>query len=148
MGYNQRNKSSKTTLTKINNSPSEFITDFSGMIKNLLIHDFICKKQSSFSKNLTENLPDNEVKVQIDFAENYAFIVQNAVQAFHWNNNQATIYNVYITGKINNEVAHRSLVIVSDSLNHDAVAVFTFNKIITDFINPLRMNSPHSDHKF
>ena len=43
------------------------------------------------------------------FAENYAFVVQNAAQSFHWNNDQATIFTVLIYYKKDNILKHRRL---------------------------------------
>ena len=38
----------------------------------------------------------NEAVIVLDFAENYAFIVQDAAQGFHWNNSQVTIHPVVV----------------------------------------------------
>ena len=43
-----------------------------------------------FFKHLRVILNEEEFLIFLDFAESYAFIIQNAAQAFHWNNNQAT----------------------------------------------------------
>ena len=43
-------------------------------------------------RNLKENLEDGEIVNSFDFAENYAFVILNSAQSFHWNNNQATIF--------------------------------------------------------
>jgi hypothetical protein len=42
-------------------------------------------------KETKPSLQDREVIVLGDFLENYAFIIQDAAQGFHWNNQQATI---------------------------------------------------------
>lgn len=75
-----------------------------------------------------------ELLVIQDFAENYAFVVQNAAQAFHWNNNQATIYPVVVYYRDEDKGVLKNLnyVITSDNSSHDAVAVHTFMKIIID----------------
>ena len=70
----------------------------------------------------------------VDFAENYAFTVQEAIPGFHWNNDQATVYNIVIYYKENTDVKHRSLVIISDCLTHDSIAVYTFHKILIEYL--------------
>ena len=35
--------------------------------------------------------------VTADFSENYSFVLQDAVQGFHWNNAQATIHPLLFT---------------------------------------------------
>lgn len=127
----------RTSLEKFSKSSSEFINEFCSNIKNLSSHAFIAKEQASFTRSLKESLEETEFLVICDFAENYAFVIQNAAPGFHWNNNQATIYPVVIYFKSQDELKHRSLVIISDCPNHDAVAVSVFSQIINDFIKTL-----------
>ena len=56
-----------------------------------------------------------------DFAENYSFVIQDAVQGFHWNNTQATIHPfvAYYYDAVRGEVCFLNFVIISDSLTHD-----------------------------
>ena len=44
-------------------------------------HRYVSIKQSVFKKDLTENLPPNNFLIQMDFAENFNFTSQHAVQA-------------------------------------------------------------------
>ena len=71
------------------------------------------------SQEMKLDLKDGEFDVIADFAENYAFTVQDAVPSFHWNNDQATLYNIVIYYKEDGTVKHTSLVIISDCLTHD-----------------------------
>lgn len=66
--------------------------------------------------------------VLCDFAENYAFVVQDKIQSFHWNNNQATIHPFVIYYCDNNNLQHINYVIVSEDLHHNTVAVHLFQK--------------------
>ncbi|XP_044583003.1 uncharacterized protein LOC123264021 isoform X1 [Cotesia glomerata] len=115
----------------------EFIENLCSELKVLLPHSFIAKEQAKFLKTLKETLKPNEYVIICDFAENYAFVVQNAASGFHWNNDQATVFPVVIYYKVNDKLEHRSLVIISDCNNHDAVAVHVFIKIITDYVKSL-----------
>ena len=58
------------------------------------------KNQKNYLKNLKENLKPNEAIIILDFAENCSFVVQDAVQGYHWNNSQATLhpFAVYYRG--------------------------------------------------
>ena len=84
-------------------------------------------KQADYFKYLKSNLNIGECLIQLDFAENYSFAVQDAVQSFYWTNNQATIHPVcaYFLDEGGN-IAHKSICIVSDHLNHDTTAVHAF----------------------
>ena len=61
-------------------------------LTKLLSRHFIYKQQESFLKNKKETLSDNECITILDFTENYTFMVQDAIQFFHWYNTQATIH--------------------------------------------------------
>ncbi|KAJ8688286.1 hypothetical protein QAD02_024081 [Eretmocerus hayati] len=100
----------------------------------LKTHSFIAKKQSSFFTFLKENLREREVLVSLDLAENYAFVAQDAAQAFHYNNDQCTLVTVVLYYMKDSKLCHQSMVIMSDNLVHDTVAVHCIQKIITDWI--------------
>lgn len=122
------------TLETITKNISEFVDYFCDQIETLLLHDFICKAQASYVKNKKESLKEGEFLIVSDFAENYAFVVQNAAQGFHWNNNQATIYPVVVYYQEEGQLKNKNYVITSDNMAHDAVAVYTFTKLIVDVL--------------
>ena len=43
-------------------------------------------EQSTYFKNLKEEIQEGELVLVGDFSENYSFVVQDAVQGFHWDN--------------------------------------------------------------
>lgn len=64
----------------------------------------------------------------MDFSENYSFLIQDAIQAHHWDNSQATLH-VYVTyHKENDILKHDSFVVISESLKHSAASVNLYNK--------------------
>ena len=76
-----------------------------------------------FYKESKASLKQGEMLVTADFAENYAFVLQNAAQSFHWNNNQANIHPFVVYFKENEKQEHLSYVAISSCLKHDTVAV-------------------------
>lgn len=108
----------------------DFMQELCERLINLKTHHFIAKEQSCYLENLRTNLKNGEVLVQCDFSENYAFIVQNAAQAFHYNNDQCTVHPIVYYYRKKNEVKHRSILILSDCLSHDTAAVYVSQKII------------------
>lgn len=133
----------RSTLRTEISDADDFVDIFCECLLKLKSHSFIAKEQSSFCKYVKNNIKDDEFLVLCDFAENYAFVAQNAAQSFHWNNDQVTIFTTVIYYTENGELKHRSLVILSDSLNHDTVAVYEFQKIIINYLkknfNPKKM---------
>ena len=114
----------------------EFTPLFAAKLSKFIYHDFIKTQQSQFLKNRKELLLDGEIIVICDFAENYSFVLQDEMQAFHWNNSQCTIHPFVVYYKDGNDLRNISFVVISDVLNHDTVAVQLFITKLLDFLKP------------
>ena len=134
ISFNQWISTPRTTMETLQKERDDFIQYFCIKVRDLLPHAFVAMHQSLFSREIKLNLKDGEFQAIVDYAENYAFTVQDAVPGFHWNNDQATVYNIVIYYKEDETVKHTSLVIISDCLTHDTVAVYTFHKILLNFL--------------
>ncbi|KYN27429.1 hypothetical protein ALC57_03185 [Trachymyrmex cornetzi] len=108
----------------------EFLTELCSKLKQLNPHNFIAKEQTNYMTKRKDTLRDDEIIVELDFAENYAFIVQEAAQAFHFNNDQCTIHTIVYYYRSGAEVKHQSVVALSDCLSHDTTAVYVIQKIL------------------
>lgn len=133
--YKQWTQVDRSSLQTLITPTDEFLEMLSQALQKLLRHSYLVKKQNEFFNSTKENLKANECIVICDFSENYAFVIQNAIQGFHWNNDQATIHPTAIYYKNENNVLKmKSLVQISESLNHDTVAVHLFQTEIVKFI--------------
>ena len=63
----------------------DFVDEFIKKLVNLMSHHYIAKHQSIFFKSCKENHQLGQGFLVLDFAENYSFVVQDASQSFHWN---------------------------------------------------------------
>lgn len=90
--YKQWLSTDRTTLQTLSQSTEEFIETFHAGLQTLKKHNFIAKAQSKFCSDRKGSLKVGEVLAIADFAENYSFILQDAAQGFHWNNDQATLH--------------------------------------------------------
>ncbi len=124
----------RSTLESRKVSAEEFIKDFYEQLQVLLKHDFFAKSQTAFMRQMKEELGEGEFLVVSDFAENYSFIVQDAAQSFHWNNSQATLHPFVAYYRENNELMHKSFVVISDCNNHDVIAVHLFQTRLINFL--------------
>ena len=96
---------------------------------------FTAKNQNQYLKGLKASLKPNECIIILDFAENFSFVVQDAAQAFHWNNTQATIHLVVVYHMLNNgDLCHRAFACISDHMTHDTVAVVFVEKLLNDYV--------------
>lgn len=111
------------TLTK---TVDVFISEFVSDITKLVTHDFIARKQQKHLKDLKRDLKINEAVVICDFSENFSFVVQDAVQGYHWNQEQCTIHPfvIYYRENEGGDVKEQSFVVIAESLQHNFCSVF------------------------
>ncbi|XP_043462733.1 uncharacterized protein LOC122498838 isoform X1 [Leptopilina heterotoma] len=124
----------RTTLVTEVANVDDFVDRLCEKIVDLKTHDFYAKSQTLFPKNLKSNLNEGDFLIMSDFAENYAYVIQNATQAAHWNNDQTSIFTVIVNYKFENEIKHISMAIISDNLQHDTVAVYVYQQIIIAYL--------------
>jgi hypothetical protein len=79
-------------------------------------HYYTAKQQDRCLKERKENLHSDQCIILADFSENYSFILQDAVQGFHWANNQAILHPFIIHIK-DQHLQTLSLCIISDCLD-------------------------------
>ena len=84
---------------------------------------FHCKSTSKPFKNKSEN----KLIILLDFAENYSFVVQDAVQGVNWENSKGIIcpFVAYFRSS-NEDLKHTNTCVISDCLKHDETAVHCF----------------------
>lgn len=84
----------RSTLNTVTVDVSDFVEGLCDKLQILKPHSYIAKQQSEFIASTKENLKDGEVLVMFDFSENFSYVVQDASQAFHFNNDQCTVFPV------------------------------------------------------
>ncbi|KAK3911370.1 Trigger factor [Frankliniella fusca] len=122
-------------------SRSELLEIGSKQMMDLITHDFIACSQRDYLKKLKEDLPQNKVVIAMDFSMNYNCLVQGAVQSYHWSPKQATVHPtiIYIKNE-NGDLDRRSLIFISDDLEHDVPLV---RKIQERTVAFLKEHFPH-----
>ena len=132
--YKQWVQTDRATLIDTSATVEDYISLTCGVFDKLRDHHFIAKGQSSYLTRLKESLSANQVIILLDFAENYSFVVQDAVQAYHYNNSQATLHPAVIYYKQDGIIKSYSMCVVSDNLNHETRTVHAFQKEIINVI--------------
>ena len=61
----------------------EFIDLLLTELYKLLPYSFIARKQGQYFKERNESLKVGEVLANIEFAENYSYVIQNEIQGYH-----------------------------------------------------------------
>ena len=86
------------------------------------------KNQYNQVKRLKEILPNNNVLVQMDFAEDYKCQSQDEIQSAYWNTTQVTINPAVVYYKDDDNLKHKRFVFVSDEPGHNASTVYAILK--------------------
>ena len=134
--YKQWVGTDRSEILELNEDVETFIDKLSSTIFSLTRHHVISRQQLDYYKYLKDNLPDNEVIVVGDFAENYNITVQNEIQGFHWTNIQLTLHPFVVyynkTECDKKVLDHLSYCFITDYLKHNSAAVYQFQKELTD----------------
>lgn len=114
------NGSLRSLIEQLNSRWSAFVT-----------HTYVTRQQRDYIKTLRINSSlTTFATVDMDFAENFSFVVQKEVQSAYWSKTQATIYTVVIN--IGNN--HLNIVIISNCMVHDTKFVYCAQQQIMKFI--------------
>ena len=85
---------------------------------------------------LKDHLQAGHIVIQEDFAENFSLKHQDEIMSAHWSSDQVTIFTAVVHYLDDDgRLEHKSYALVSDKLEHDKFAVYTFNKVILKHIS-------------
>ena len=105
----------RATMNNMTSSVDEYIAILPNKVFALCEHHVIGKAQSDYSRTQKENLQQDEAIILLDFAQNYSFVIQDAVQGFHWGNCQAMLHPLVVYHESpNNILQSLSICIVSE----------------------------------
>ena len=109
----------------------EFLSHLRENTNQFVEHVRRMRNQYEQIRILKQQLPPNHAVVHMDFAENYSCKSMQEIQSAYWNQTGVTLHPTVIYTKSQDDtLQHRSLVLISDDLNHNANAVVTFVKQI------------------
>ena len=113
---------------------TEYTENLGNSLADYRTHKFLEKKQIPFVMGLRTTLPENEVLVSMDYAENYSVVNQDEVQQAYFRNKQVSMLGVGIKYHKDQEIKHQSFVILSNDTRHDTAAVYTGYQKIQNWI--------------
>ena len=110
---------------------NEFIDILTDKIFELCHHHFIKVQQAAYLKEAKAILDHETCIILMDFSGNHSFLVQDAIQSFYWQNQQATLYPFAVyhnddDGKLKCDCC----CVISDHLLHDQTAVHCFISLV------------------
>lgn len=127
-------KGSAASLENFTVDSDEFLSQLFEDIVKLTGHHFIADTQKRYLSGCKSNLPLDTCIILMDFSENYSFIIQQSVQAFYYNNSQATLHPfcIYFRKPGTNELINVNYCVISDSTDHFAYSINAFTAKIME----------------
>ena len=83
VNYKQWTHGGQSKLQSVSCTVSEFMDIVTRAVDEATVHHFIAKSQAGHLRKLKETLDVTSAIILLDFAENYSFVCQDAVQGFH-----------------------------------------------------------------
>jgi enterochelin esterase-like enzyme len=81
-----------------------------------------------------ESLKNGEIFIWMDFAENFTCSAVEEVQSAYWNSEMVTLHTMVIYFPKGRVWSHKSVVTISDVLQHNATMVYSIIKSLIPFI--------------
>jgi hypothetical protein len=114
---------------------SDLVQIAARQMSQLIPHEYIANAQKEYLKKSKEDLQANKVIVVMDFSMNYSCLVQGSVQSYHWSPKQVTIHpSVIFYRNEMGEIKQRSIIFISDDLDHDVPLVDKFQEKIVKYV--------------
>ena len=119
---------SRASLETVKEDTERFKNNLYDDLWDLTEHHFIADSQKHYLQSCKENLSFDTCIVIMDFSENYSFIIKDSVQAFYYNNNQATVHPfvVYFKESDSSKLEVKNFCVISDTKDHFAYTVHAF----------------------
>ena len=112
----------------------DFLESFISQIKEFREYVLRISTQYKQLRFLKDSLSDDQLIVQMDFAENYSCHSLDEIQSAYWNQTTVTFHPTVIYYKHGQEFLHKSVIFVSDEERHNAALVYTFIKELISHI--------------
>ena len=90
------NESGRAVKRVFSRSVEEAVLLLKGKVQQFLIHVYIKRQQSKYFEQLKENVTEEKVLLQVDFAENYNMKEQDEIQKAHWNSTPLSIFTAFV----------------------------------------------------
>lgn len=119
---------------------SNFLDILETQLEKFVVHQFKVGQQIQFIRMKKEGLvPTKEVMCQLDFAENYSCIIQDAIQSHYFGRPQVTIHPFVVFYNDGSTIKVSNFIVIADIKKHNTVSVYAFQKKL---INKLKEKFP------
>ena len=96
-------------------------------------HIHIKRRQGNAYREMKDSLKDDDLMVQVDFAESYRNEQQDAIQRAYFGNQCFSIFTACCYSKVTGKIKNDNVVIVTERSDHDRVASMScFQKVVEE----------------
>lgn len=122
--YSQWVTTDRAELVKHSTTVADYVNVLVSKLQALIPHSFIARSQARALKSMKEHLTPEAAILLMDFSENYAFVIQNEIQSYHWARGGCTVHPVgmYLAHENGDKIISNHC-FISDDLEHDTVFV-------------------------
>ena len=134
----------KMKIVQVKCNRDDFVKTMTEEYAAFLNHVQRVTAQYAALKSLKEQLPKDELIVQMDFAENFTCGTSDEIQSAYWNVSSVSLHPVvvYFRGA-ENGLEHLNFVFISDVLQHNSTAVITIMKMLYTELRELFPDAKH-----
>jgi len=95
-------------------------------------HIYSKRAQNKYYNNIKDSLDHGQILVHVDFAESYKNSQQNEIQSAYFGNSTFSIFTAFCYTKYDGELKKDSIVVISESKEHDRAAALTCLKKVIE----------------
>lgn len=93
------NESGRSVKKEFSGKITEAVLLLESKVEHFLIHVYIKRQQSNYFEHLKENVTEEKVLLQVDFAENFNMKEQDEIQTAHWASAPLSIFTAFVWSK-------------------------------------------------
>jgi len=130
------NENGRAVKKELLGNVAEGVLLLKSKVEYFLFHVYIKREQSKYFEKLKEQVTDEKILLQVDFAENFNMKEQDEIQKAHWNSTPLSIFTAFIWSKNENfSFALPSLDVTHDKFVVDPALNIILNHIETTLPN-------------
>ena len=130
------NENGYAVKKEFSGSVDELVSLLKTKVEYFLFHVYIKREQSKYFEKLKEEVSDEKIVLQVDFAENFNMKEQDEIQKAHWNSKPLSIFTAYVWSKNENFC----FALPSLDVTHDKFVVDAAFEIILNYITTVLPN--------
>lgn len=108
---------------------NDFLECLEAQMEKFVIHQFKVEQQTKFIRMKKETLvSQKEIMCQLDFAENYSCVIQDAIQSHYFVRPQVTIHPFVVYYNNGSVLKILNFIVIADIKKHNTISVYAFQR--------------------